>query len=184
MRPLTALFASLSLAALSMTIMASAASAETLRVKPVAVSAAAQEKFDETYGAREITALSTDIMNRLGRELREEGVSFSETVGQISLTITIEDAVPNRPTFKQMIDRPGLDFIRSFGNGGATLTASITGPTGDVLQTVRTRYYETDIRWSETKSTWSDAQRAIRRFADEVAKAAATHAGRTAAPAS
>lgn len=168
------------IAAIAFSASASLAHAETLHIKPIAVSAEAQEKFDETYGAREIATLSTDIMNRLGRELREEGVAFSETAGGLTLTITLEDAVPNRPTFKQLIDRPGLDALRSFGVGGATLSATIAGPDGAVLQTVRTRYYERDIEWAEGQSTWGDAQRAIRRFADQTAQAVATHAGRTA----
>jgi hypothetical protein len=165
-------------AAISAGLMATAL-AEPVAIAPVAISQELQAEFDDTYGAREADYLKTDVLNRLGRELQAQGFTLNEA-GPLRIAVTIEAAKPNRPTFEQLRAKPGLDYARSFGVGGASLSATISRP-GQADQAVRYRWFETDIEFAPYRSTWSDAQRAVRRFSAEVAKAAKADA---AAPAS
>lgn len=165
MRALTTLLAAAAMAAFT-----DAAMAEPVSIAPIAIAPELQTKFDETYGAREAEYLRTDVLNRVGRELQAEGFTLEEGAG-LRVAVTINAATPNRPTFEQLRAKPGLDYARSFGIGGASLTAVITRP-GAADQTVTYRWFENDIEFAPYRATWSDAQRAIRRFADEVADAA------------
>lgn len=150
-----------------------AASAQTIAVQPITIAPALQAEFDRTYGAREAAYLKTDILDRLGKELAQEGLSLTQGPADLVLSVTLEAAKPNRPTFQQLLDKPGLDYFRSFGIGGASLTGRLETRDGGLVREVVRHWYETDIAFANTKSTWSDAQRAIRQFADEAARAAA-----------
>ncbi len=78
------------------------------------------------------------------------------------------DAKPNRPTFKQMADRPGLS-MESFGIGGAEVKGEQVMPGGGKIM-LGYSWYESDIRWSQAQATWSDAERAIDSFARRLAE--------------
>jgi hypothetical protein len=142
----------------------------TIAVKPAALSPEAQEKFDKTYGEREVTVLQEAITEAVTRKLQAKGHSVGE--GGLRVEVTILDAVPNRPTFAEVTQRIGLDVGRSIGVGGASLSGRIIGANGETLATVTHKWYESDITWVTGASTWTDARRAIRRFADKVAEAA------------
>jgi hypothetical protein len=155
---------------------AGAAQAQSVQILPVQLSQDLQNEIDERLGAKEADYLKAETAKRLAKELQEEGLTVVEGVAPVSIAVTIEFAKPNRPTFQQLIDKPGLDYGRSFGVGGASFSARLLGQGGEVLQEVRYRWFETDIEFSNTKSTWSDAHRAMRRFADDTAKATARRA--------
>jgi hypothetical protein len=156
--------------AVAMIALTGAAAAEPVTIAPVAVSTELQAEIDNTLGAREADYLKTDVLNRLGRELQAQGFTLSESA-PLQIAVTIEAAKPNRPTFEQLRATPGLDFARSFSVGGASLTAKISRQ-GQADETVRYRWFDSDIEFARYRSTWSDAQRAIRRFSSDVAKAA------------
>jgi hypothetical protein len=93
------------------------------------------------------------------------------------IDVTIVDAKPNRPTIEQLASRPGLDFGRSISIGGADLRAVLRTPDGQVVREVSYSRFDpglTQLTGAET--TWSSAQRSIRRFADKVADAYADSA--------
>lgn len=155
---------------MALALVAGPAYAEGVAVKPLVLAPAMQEKFAETYGEREIAILEDDISRALTRELAKSGYAVAAG-GPISVEVTLIDATPNRPTFQQATDKVGLDIGRSFGIGGASLEARVVNSSGVTVSTVKHRYYETDIEWAQTASTWTDARRAIHRFAHKVADA-------------
>jgi hypothetical protein len=102
-------------------------------------------------GPREITYLQEELAKDVSRALRKTGAQRADLV--------LEMATPNRPTFEQLGRRPGLSFL-SFGNGGASVTGTVTLADGSV-QPVSYRWYENDIRQAHYASTWTDAHRAF-----------------------
>lgn len=120
-------------------------------------------KVDE-YGAREIDRLTGRLHDDLSREFAEMGWLGTDTSAAALLYVTIQDATPNRPTFAQMGRQPGLDF-RSFGLGGAELTAELRTADGAVLATYAYDWTGTDIRFAQYSSTWTDTFRTFDRFA-------------------
>lgn len=153
--------------ALSLTSLAEAAE---IAIAPVTVSEAFEEKLKDDLGEREAEELREAVTHALTRALERKGASVVESA-PVSIAVVIEDAKPNRPTFKQLGDTPGLDFIRSFGVGGAALSATITGPNGPIAAPITYSWYESDIRDAFASSTWTDARRAIGWFANRAADA-------------
>lgn len=125
------------------------------------------EKVDE-YGAREIDRLTGRLHDDLSRELAGMGWLGSDTSAAALLHVTIQDATPNRPTFAQMGSRPGLDF-RSFGLGGAELTAELRTADGALIASYEYDWSGTDIRFAQYSSTWTDTFRTFDRFASRLA---------------
>ena len=121
-----------------------------------------QKKAVEKYGVREIDRLADELRKDVERELTRTGAYDGARI-----ELTLVDAVPNRPTFKQLSDKPGLSF-ESFGIGGARIEGQAIGPGGSVTP-IKYSWYETDIRQSWSHSTWSDAQWTINRFASRLA---------------
>lgn len=149
---------------------AATASAGPVVVRPLTVEADLQKKFDEDYGVREIQ----ELQDALNRALTVELAGVGGTVGAegpISIETVLVDAKPTRPTTAQGQKRPGLDMIRSVSLGGAELKARLVAADGRVLNEFSYDWYEYDISNAMGASTWSDARRAIRRYADRVADA-------------
>lgn len=134
----------------------------TTRVE-VKLSPELQEKAADDYGVRDVQRLADDLKKDVERELDRTGILAG---GRVELTLV--DARPNRPTFKQLGDRPGLSF-ESFGTGGATIEGQTISVDGHVTP-VRYRWYESDIRQAKLTTTWSDAGRAIDRFAFQLGR--------------
>lgn len=159
---LTIAFASL--AALAF---ASAASAQTATISPISFSPEFQEELTDNYGEREGEYLGEYAQRMVSEALARRGVSAGVTVD-----ISIIDAQPNRPTFEQLSNRPGLDPIRSISVGGAELHGVIRGADGAVITEVsHERYNHSLSDLTGAESTWSEARRAIRQFANKVGDA-------------
>jgi hypothetical protein len=75
---------------------------------------------------------------------------------------------PNRPTFKQLGDVPGLS-MQSFGVGGAAIEGRIIAADGTETP-IAYRWYETDIREIRAHWVWTDAETTFDRFARRLAK--------------
>jgi hypothetical protein len=150
---------------------AGAASAQS--IQPVSYSPDFQEALEDDLGVREGTYLSETLSRYVAEALEARGLS-GRTV-QIELSII--DARPNRPTFEQAMDRPGLDVFNSISVGGAELRGVVRNSAGAEVQTVEHRYYSHDL-WDAqyNADTWGDARRAMRRFATKVADAVALSA--------
>jgi hypothetical protein len=95
----------------------------------------------------------------------------------VQIELSIVSARPNRPTFEQAMDRPGLDMFNSISVGGAELRGVVRNAAGAEVQTVEHRYYSHDLYDARFNAdTWGDARRAMRRFATKVADAVAISA--------
>ena len=122
------------------------------------------EELADNYGEREGEVLTEDILDDLQRAFEKAGVEPAK------VDITIVDAKPNRPTFEQVSAEPGLDMFRSVSLGGMELTGTVYDADGNVLATQEYGWFENDIRDVFGSSTWMDANRASRRFANKLAK--------------
>ncbi len=130
----------------------------------VAIGPELQAKADQ-YGQRDLDYLAA--------ELRESVQKAFERAGGLStdgatIDLVLEDAMPNRPTFRQMAIKPGLSY-ESFGIGGATISGVLTTADGRQVP-LGYRWYESDIRWSQGAGTWMDAENTFDRFARRLAR--------------
>jgi hypothetical protein len=126
----------------------------------VSWSADLNEKLEEDYGVREKPVLERLVTTSLRREL-------PASVARVEVEVV--DVVPNRPTFEQMGNTPGLSYS-SFGVGGAELKGRAFDAAGTVVGEVTYRWYSSDIIWAQGNWVWDDADRAFDRFAQELAE--------------
>ena len=106
------------------------------------------EELNDEYGMREAKKAGLDIAR---------------------IDVTILDAKPNKPTFKQLGDTPGLDYGGSKSIGGMKLSATAFDASGNATGELTYDWYENDIRYAGI-STWQDAKRASDRFARKFVK--------------
>ena len=152
----------LALSAAAFLASASAAYAAPASVD-VGLSPEMQKKFDKTYGMREADLLVADLKGSVEKALAKTGAHDG---ARIELTLT--DVKPNRPTFKQMSDTPGLS-MESFGIGGATIDGHVIAADGKMTP-VSYRWYESDIRQAYGAWVWHDAEWTFDRFARKLAR--------------
>ncbi|MFN7163672.1 MAG: hypothetical protein ACK4P2_02530 [Hyphomonas sp.] len=129
----------------------------------VAYAPAFSEKLAEEYGEREGAYLADRVRTDLARELAKAGADVAR------IDVTILDAKPSRPTFKQGSDEPGLDMHRSVSVGGMKLQAVAYDAAGTASAPFEYKWYESDIRQAGL-TTWQDARRASSRFAARFAR--------------
>ena len=129
----------------------------------VSVSDEFQTKLDDDYGVREGDYLKQEVSDDLTRELEKAGVDVAK------IEVTILDAKPSKPTFKQLGDKPGLDYGDSVSTGGMKLQAVAYDADGNETNTFEYSWYEHDIRMTGL-STWYDANKASNRFARNFAE--------------
>ncbi|RKQ71221.1 uncharacterized protein DUF3313 [Litorimonas taeanensis] len=120
------------------------------------------------YGEKDLSQLQDRLRKRLTERFDKAGLVIDENAS-MTLVVTIEDAKPNRPTFKQLSKEPSLSF-KSFGTGGAEVTGELIDAAGNSLGTADYSWFETNIRDAQFGSTWSDAHRAFRSFAKKIGK--------------
>lgn len=120
------------------------------------------------YGERDLNRLADRLEKKLEHRLSKNGITVDDTAGMI-LRMVITDAKPNRPTFTQLSKSPGLS-MESYGVGGAAFEGEMFAADGRSLGKFSYGYYDNDIRDAEYSVTWSDAHRAMDRFARNVAK--------------
>ena len=143
-----------------------AAAGPVLAAQPsieVRISPALQVQAAKSLGVRDVQQLADDLKREVGRSLDRTGV-----LNGARLELTLVDAKPNRPTFQQLSDQPGLS-MESFGVGGATIEGKAIAVDGTVTP-LGYRWYETDIRNSRYQTAWADANTAIYLFAERLAR--------------
>ncbi|HEX8660688.1 MAG TPA: hypothetical protein VF686_02390 [Brevundimonas sp.] len=118
----------------------------------------------DELGEREVQAQASRLADVVRQTLARRGALDG---AEINLTLT--DLKPNRPTMQQMIDRPGLDGIRSISTGGATVTGHVTTADGQI-HPVAYDWYSSNITDVRGFSAWQDADRVYRRLADNLAE--------------
>lgn len=126
----------------------------------VSISPELMQKAEERkgYGLREVERLAVDLRTEVEQSLASTGAYDGARI-----ELTLVDVKPNRPTFKQMSDTPGLS-MRSFGVGGARIEGRIISADGAVTP-VGYGWYESDIRDAYGNWTWQDAEWTFDRFA-------------------
>jgi hypothetical protein len=129
----------------------------------VTVGPALQEKAQKDYGVREVNDLADHLRMDVERRLAKTGAFDGARI-----ELVLEDARPNRPTFKELGDRPGLSY-ESFGVGGAQIAGRAIAPDGRVTP-LAYKYYESDIRWARRGGTWADAEETFERFAHDLGR--------------
>lgn len=128
------------------------------------VSTEFQKKLEDDYGVRESPILTEALTKKVERTFAAKGLKPARVL------LTIEDARPNRPTFHQISDKPGLDPMRSISTGGARITGVAYDASGKELASLDYDWYETDITNAIGSTTWTDARWVFDRFADRFAK--------------
>lgn len=153
------------LAALAAATLAVALPASALTVE-AKMSTEFQKKLDDDFGAREAKTLSDALTKKITNAFADHGVNADRVV------VTIEDAKPNRPTFQQVSDKPGLDMMRSISIGGARVSGIAYDASGKEIGRLDHKWYETDLANTFATNTWTDARtsfdRFARRFADKL----------------
>lgn len=119
--------------------------------------------------------LRRDALDLGQRDVRNQADRLGEVVhralvrhgGFEGATVNLEllDVRPNRPTFQQLVDTPGLDAHRSISIGGAEIRGEIVLADGTVKPIRRWDWYSPSISQISGFSTWQDAERAYARFA-------------------
>jgi hypothetical protein len=126
-----------------------------------------QLEAERTLGKGDVDRLARDLERQVARELERTGV-----LSGARLELTLVDAKPTRPTFKQLGDKPGLS-TRSFGLGGASIEGRAIAVDGAITP-IAYKWYETDIRFAPYGVTWSDANTAFGKFAHRLARGETT----------
>lgn len=154
---------------------ATAAAAGPVTLTPITFSPEFQTTLEEDLGTREADVLRREVERAVTRELAERGATV-QAGAPISIEISVIDAEPNRPTMEQARQRSGLDIFNSVSVGGAELRGVLRSADGAEIAQVEHRYYTNTLNdvWG-APSTWTDANRSIRQFADKVADAYVAH---------
>ena len=120
-----------------------------------------QEKVDE-LGERDVRRQADRLAEVVRRALARSG-----DLDGARINLVLTDLKPNRPTFEQMAERPGLDPHRSVSIGGAAIEGQITTADGQVLP-VKYDWFSNSIAEVRGYSTWQDADRASERLASRL----------------
>ena len=115
-------------------------------------------KLGERDVTRQVNELADTVRTQLAREGAYPGA-------RINLVLT--DLKPNRPTFQQAADKPGLSIMDSISIGGATIEGEIITAEGERLP-VRYSRYSNSLRDVYGYNTWQDAERAYDRLAANI----------------
>lgn len=129
----------------------------------VTIGESLQKKADK-YGERELSYLTTDLQRSIQTTAARRGGPMEGA----QFNLVIADATPNRPTFEQLGDTPGLS-MHSIGIGGAKIEGSVTYPDGRTVP-VTYSWYNHSIYDAIGSTTWTGAGRAFDMFAHKVAR--------------
>ena len=159
------------LGALAALAFAQTAAAAPVSVAEVKLAPHFQRTLERHLGVSEGPILQAEVADAVSRALTRAGADVAPGAA-VTVEATILDADPNRPTMKQVDDHPGLSVIDSVSTGGARLNAVIRGADGRVIAEVsHERYSQSLGDLVGQPAEWTDANRAIRQFAEKVADA-------------
>lgn len=119
------------------------------------------------YGQKDLDQLEERLETKLEQAFAKKGLEVADDA-MLTLKVTLQDAKPNRPTMAQMRRDTTLGF-HSFGLGGAEIDGVLVDIEGNIVGKMAYKYYENDIRDAQYGGTWSDANRAVARFATKTA---------------
>lgn len=142
--------------------MAGAAQAESPEVV-VTLSPELAREADRNLGVREVEQRAVELVQVVRRQLERQGALEGSTV-----RLVLTDVKPNRPTFEQLRNRPGLSMHHSRSIGGAAIEGEVIDASGQSRR-VAYDYFSPSIEWVIGGSTWQDANRAFDTFARRLA---------------
>ncbi len=152
----------LTLAAAALLISAGGALATPASVS-VTVGPELQLKGEKTLGMRDVNDLAKSLQSDVEKRLAKTGAYDGARIELI-----LVDAQPNRPTFKQLGDKPGLS-MRSISIGGARIEGRAVAADGAVTP-LSYDYYSPDLYWVRGETTWSDAEQTFQQFAAQLSR--------------
>jgi hypothetical protein len=129
----------------------------------VSVGPELQAKAVRTLGVRDVNDLAAQLQSTVQKRLDRTGAYEGARV-----ELVLADATPNRPTFKQLGDTPGLSY-ESFGIGGAKIEGRAIAADGAITP-IHFKYYEPDIRYARRGGTWADADSAFQMLAHQLGR--------------
>ena len=138
---------------------AAIAQAQTQSAVNVAIGPDLQRQV-EKLGDREVGEQVASLQTQVGKALEQ---AYPGATANLVLT----DLKPNRPTFQQLRDTPGLDPIRSISVGGAAIEGEIVTADGQ-SRPVKFSYFSPNLRDVWGYGVWQDADRAFNRFSDRI----------------
>lgn len=116
----------------------------------------------EELGQRDVDRQAQALVSSVQDALRAKG-GFDGARVELVLT----DLEPNRPTFQQMADRPGLSMDSRY-IGGAAIEGYLINADGE-RRPIKYDWYTASIRDVYGYTTWQDAGRAFDNFARRLA---------------
>jgi len=119
----------------------------------------AVEELGQRDVDRQLERLQYVVERRLARDGGLEGA-------RVNLVLT--DLKPNRPTWQQASDKPGLSIIDSISIGGATIEGEVVTADGQRMPVSYSRY-SSSLADVQGYTTWQDAERAYDRLANNLA---------------
>lgn len=116
--------------------------------------------------------LQNNVRELGDRDVQRQADRLAQTIGRVlgdgdRAELVLTDLKPNRPTFRQVADQPGLDPIRSRSIGGATIEGVIITADGRRIP-VNYDWYTVSIADVWGYGTWDDAERAYSRLATRI----------------
>ncbi len=121
-----------------------------------------QEEVSE-LGEREVGEQIVQLTSAVRRALAD-----SDALRDAQVHLVLTDLKPNRPTFQQMADQPGLDPIRSRSIGGVAIEGEIVKADGQRIP-VRFSRFNSSISEVRGYTTWHEAAAGYDRFARNLA---------------
>lgn len=122
-----------------------------------------QLKGERTLGMRDVNDLAKSLKEGVEKRLAKSGAYDGARIELI-----LVDVEPNRPTFKQLSDKPGLS-MRSISIGGARIEGRAVAADGAVTP-LSYNYYSPDLHWVRGETTWSDAEQTFQQFAAQLSR--------------
>lgn len=120
-------------------------------------------------GDKDLERLVAKLEDLTTRKLEKRGIDVDEEAKTV-LKLTLVDAKPNRPTFKQLSEQSSLSFD-SFSFGGAEIEGELFLADGASQGKLSYRYYETfRDGFERSAGVWQDTRRTIERFSSRLAK--------------
>ena len=113
----------------------------------------------EELGQRDVDRQLERLQTVVERRLARDGALTGATIN-----LVLTDLRPNRPTWQQAADKPGLSMMDSISIGGATVEGEIITADGQRLP-VRYSNYSTSIAEVHGYTTWQDAEHTYDRLA-------------------
>jgi len=121
------------------------------------------------YGDREIEYLIDEMEEEITEDFAKRGLVLSNSAPTL-LRVTIVEVKNNRPTFNQLSHDTSLSF-KSFGIGGADVSAEFISAGGTVIGTAEYDYYsDLNDGFGQGRAVWADTKRAFSRFSKRLSK--------------